>query len=152
MLKFPSLKKYLTIKIECNSRPWPSIQRYLFWTPVLWGHWLWNNCLYYGDILSTTDRAVVGYWWKYCPLVQLVAHQIWAAAWQNQLSLKCAQRRQETSLCTQRIANDPMYLHTDSEGSDQTGLMPRLIWVFIGRTDHLFCFVMMQLICSKTSM
>ena len=27
-----------------------------------------------------------------------------------------------------------MVLHADSEDSDQTGWMPRLIWVFIGRT------------------
>ena len=152
MLKFPSLRKYLTIKIECNSRPWPSVQRYWFWTPVLRGHWLWNNCLYYGDILSTTDRAVASYWWKYCPLVLLVAHQMWAAAWQNQLSVKVCPAKTEPSLCTQRIANDPRYFHMDSEGFDQTGLMPRLIWVFTRRTDHLFGFVMMQLIWSKTSM
>ena len=33
-----------------------------------------------------------------------------------------------------------------SEDSDQTGRMPRLIWVFAGRTDHFIGFVMMQLI------
>ena len=33
-----------------------------------------------------------------------------------------------------------------SEDSDQTGPMPRLIWVFAGRTCHFVCFVMRQLI------
>ena len=32
------------------------------------------------------------------------------------------------------------------EVSDQTGRMPRLIWVFAGCTDHFVCFVMRRLI------
>ena len=40
----------------------------------------------------------------------------------------------ESSLCTQWVAKDPMFLHAGSEDSDQTGRMPRLIWVFAGRT------------------
>ena len=34
----------------------------------------------------------------------------------------------------QWVAKDPRFLHADSEDSDQTGRMPRLIWVFAGRT------------------
>ena len=55
----------------------------------------------------------------------------------------CAQRRlrsawasaqsDQSSLCTQWVAKDPSFLHADSENSDQTGRMPRLIWVFAGR-------------------
>ena len=30
------------------------------------------------------------------------------------------------------VAENPMFLHADSEDSDQTGQMPRLIWVFAG--------------------
>ena len=37
-------------------------------------------------------------------------------------------------------------LHADSEDSDQTGRMPRLIWVFAWRTCHFVGFVMRQLI------
>ena len=33
----------------------------------------------------------------------------------------------ESSLCTQWVAKDPSFLHADSEDSDQTGRMPRLI-------------------------
>ena len=56
----------------------------------------------------------------------------------------CAQRRlrsawasaqsDQSSLCAQWVAKDPMFLHADSEDSDQTGRMPRQIWVFAGRT------------------
>ena len=51
----------------------------------------------------------------------------------------CAQRRlrsvwSESSLCAQWVAKDPSFLHADSDDSDQTGWMPRLIWVFAGRT------------------
>ena len=40
----------------------------------------------------------------------------------------------ESSLCAQWVAKDPSFLHADSEDSDQTGRMPRLIWVFAGCT------------------
>ena len=40
----------------------------------------------------------------------------------------------ESSLCAQWVAKDPSFLHADSEDSDQTGWMSRLIWVFAGRT------------------
>ena len=38
----------------------------------------------------------------------------------------------ESSLCDQCVAKGPSFLHVDSEDSDQTGRMPRLIWVFVG--------------------
>ena len=42
-----------------------------------------------------------------------------------------------------------MLLHADSEVSDQTGQMPRLIGVFAGHTDHFVGFfrVSTQMIC-----
>ena len=43
----------------------------------------------------------------------------------------------ESSLCAQWVAKDPSFLHAYSEDSDQTGRMPRLIWVFAGRTPIL---------------
>ena len=39
-----------------------------------------------------------------------------------------------------------MFLHVDSEDSDQTGRMPRLILVYAGRTGHFVGFVVLQLI------
>ena len=56
----------------------------------------------------------------------------------------CAQRRlrsalvsaqsDQSLLCAQSVAKGPSFLYADSEDSDQTGQMPRLIWVFAGRT------------------
>ena len=40
----------------------------------------------------------------------------------------------QSSLCAQWVAKDPSFLHVDSEYPDQTGWMPRLIWVIAGRT------------------
>ena len=51
----------------------------------------------------------------------------------------------ESSLSTQWVAKDPSFLHADSEDSDQTGRMPRLLWVFAGRTCHFVGFVMRRL-------
>ena len=34
-------------------------------------------------------------------------------------------------LCAQRVAKDPMILHADSEDSDQTARMRRLIYTFV---------------------
>ena len=57
----------------------------------------------------------------------------------------------ESSLCAQWIAKDPRFLHADSEDSDQTRWMPRLICVFAGRTCHFVGFVMRRLIYSRSS-
>ena len=75
----------------------------------------------------------------------------WDASWQSQQNDLCAQWRlwPESSQCTQWVAKDPSFLHADSEDSDQTGQMPRLIWVFAGRTCHFVGFVMGWLVYSK---
>ena len=51
----------------------------------------------------------------------------------------------ESSLCAQWIAKDPSFLHADSEDSGQNGQIPRLIWVFAGRTCHFVGFVTRRL-------
>ena len=43
----------------------------------------------------------------------------------------------ESSLCAQWVAKDPSFLHADSKDSDQTGRVPRLIWVLAGCTAIL---------------
>ena len=58
---------------------------------------------------------------------------IWATTWS------------EYSRCAQWVAKDPRFLHADSEDSDQTGRMPRLIWVFAGRS-HFVGFLVIGLI------
>ena len=52
----------------------------------------------------------------------------------TQISLGIGPVLSESSLCAQWVAKDPRFLHADSEDSDQTGRMPRLIRVFAGRT------------------
>ena len=76
-------------------------------------------------------------------------------SWQNQQNDLCAQRRlisawasvqsDQSSLCAQWVTQDKSFLRADSEDSDQTGWMPRLIWVFAGRTCHFVGFVMRRL-------
>ena len=69
---------------------------------------------------------------------------IWAASWQNQQHGMCAQRRLRSAWASTQFDQSSMsawkklgalathWAH--SEDSDQTGRMPRLIWVFAGRT------------------
>ena len=52
----------------------------------------------------------------------------------------------ESSQCTQWVAKHPRFLHADSEDSDQTGRISRLICVFAGRTDHFVGFILRWLI------
>ena len=58
----------------------------------------------------------------------------------TQISLGICPVWSESSLCTEWVAKDPTFLHANSEDSDQTGQMPRLIWVFDGRTLILLVF------------
>ena len=53
----------------------------------------------------------------------------------------------ESSLCTHWVGKDSRFLHVDSEDFYQNKRMPRLIWVFTGRTVNFVGFVMMRLIC-----
>ena len=55
----------------------------------------------------------------------------------TQISLGIRPVWSESSLCAQWVAKDPRFIHADSEDSDQTGRMPRLIWVFAERTATL---------------
>ena len=73
---------------------------------------------------------------------------IWAASWQNVQNGMCAQRRLRSALASTQFDQSSLsawaklgslaihWVHC--EGSDQTGRMPRLIWVFAGRTVILF--------------
>ena len=68
---------------------------------------------------------------------------IWAVTWKNK-QCGCAPSEHsdkpvwlEPSLCAQWVAKDPSFFHAYNEDSDQTGQMPRLIWVFAGRTVNL---------------
>ena len=60
----------------------------------------------------------------------------------TQISLGIRPVWPEFSQCAQWVAEDTMFLHADREDSDQTGRMPRLIWVFAGRR-----FTLLVLLC-----
>ena len=55
----------------------------------------------------------------------------------TQISLGTCPVWSESSLCAQWVAKDPSFLHAHSKDADQTGGMPRLIWVFAGCTTTL---------------
>ena len=61
-------------------------------------------------------------------------NKVTACSAKTQISLCIHPVWSESSLCAQWIAQDPRFLDADSEDSDQTERMPRLIWVFAGRT------------------
>ena len=70
----------------------------------------------------------------------------WLRPTKTQISLGIRPVCSEFLLCSQWVAKVPSFLHADSEDSDQTGRMPRLIWVFAGHTYYFVGFVMVQLI------
>ena len=47
----------------------------------------------------------------------------------TQISLGIRTILSESSMCAQWVTNDPNFLQVDNKDSDQTELMPRLIWV-----------------------
>ena len=68
----------------------------------------------------------------------------WASAWRMLGSLCTTQRTAKTLIRLGGRMSGSLATHwADSEDSDQTGRMPRQIWVFAGRTCH---FVMKRLI------
>ena len=60
----------------------------------------------------------------------------------NKMTVRPA--KTQSSLCAQWVAEDPSFLHADSEDSDQTGRMPRLI--FRWAHGRFVGFVMSRLI------
>ena len=80
---------------------------------------------------------------------------IWAVTWQNQQIGMCAQRRlrsawasaqsDQSSLSAWRKLRSLATHWAHREDSDQSGRMPRLNWVFAGRTCHFVGFVTMRL-------
>ena len=61
----------------------------------------------------------------------------WLCAQQRLRSAWASAQSGQSLLCSQWVAKDPSFLHEDSEDSDQTEWMPRLIWVFAGHTATL---------------
>ena len=83
--------------------------------------------------------------WTNVDFVTIFVSITWTASWnkvsemtvcsaKTQISLGIRPVWSESLLCAQWVAKDPSFLHADSEDSDQTGRMPRVIWVSAGRT------------------
>ena len=64
----------------------------------------------------------------------------------TQISLGIHPVLSESSLSAQWVAKDPSLIQANSEDSDLTGRMSRLIWVFAGRTCYFVGFGMRSLI------
>ena len=69
----------------------------------------------------------------------------------TQISLGMRPVWSESSLSAWRRLGALATHRAHSVDSDQTGRMPRLIWVFAGRTCHFVGFVTMRLICNKVN-
>ena len=65
----------------------------------------------------------------------------------TQISLGICSVWLESSLSTRRKLGSSATHWAHSEDSDQTGRMPRLIWIFAGRICHFVIFVMRWLNC-----
>ena len=63
----------------------------------------------------------------------------------TQISLGIRPVWSESSLCARSVVKDPSFLHADSEDSDQTGPIPRLIRVFVWHICHSVGFDMKRL-------
>ena len=96
-----------------------------------------------------TNTMICAVWAVLCPPVK---DFILLCETQNQQNDLCAQAKiqisqgirpvcSESSQCAHWVAEDPMFLHADSEDFDQIGWMPRLIWDSAGRKGHFVCFV-----------
>ena len=110
--------------------------------------WFYFCSIYHCDPLTWEKMELVA--WL---AVYLYTH-IWVDSWQNQQNYLCDQRRLRSAWAQRRlrstwVAEDPMFLHADSEDSDQNVRMPRLIWVFTGRKSHFVGFVMRRLIFKR---
>ena len=73
---------------------------------------------------QTLKAGFVVIWLKY-ELPHLTKPTKWPVRpAKTQISLGISPVWSESSMCAQRVAKDPSFLHADSENSDQTGAMP----------------------------
>ena len=84
---------------------------------------------------NDSQKPILG--WYYSSKTYI--HAIWIHFFnkllrKTQISLGIRPVWSESLLCAQWVAKGSVLLQADSEDSDQTGRMHRLIWVFAGRT------------------
>ena len=111
---------------------------------------LYNYCLYLSIIVKIAVQYFCTVTWRHSASLCLDKSNKRALCTQHKLrSAWASTQSDQSSLCAQWVAKDPRFLYADSEDSDQTGRMPRLI--FAGRTCHFVGFVMWWLICANGS-
>ena len=86
-------------------------------------------------VIMDSQKPILG--WYYSSKTYI--HAIWIHFFnkllrKTQISLGIRPVWSESLLCAQWVAKGSVLLQADSEDSDQTGRMHRLIWVFAGRT------------------
>ena len=88
---------------------------------------------YFPDLLRTLDRSMMSTSTSISNLIYHLSRLVTEPTkWhvrptKTQISLGIRPVWSESSLCIYWVAKDPSFLHVDSEDSDQTGRMPRLI-------------------------
>ena len=107
--------------------------------------------LYFCQCIIIESVRVLELLWRWGLIAKHMSHSMTKPTkWhvrpaKTQISLGIRPVWPESSQCAQWEAKDSAFLHADSEDSDQTRRMPRLIWAFAGRTGHFVGFVVMRL-------
>ena len=93
-----------------------------------------SKCL---DRMLTYLRCSPTWWWYSLEPPHDITNKMTVhPAKTQQISLGIHPVWSESSQCAQWVAKNPMFLHADSKDPDQTGQMPRLIWVFAWHSCH----------------
>ena len=105
--------------------------------------WSWLKCIFL--FFCTTDFLEGRFYLSFEPAHDKT-YKMTVRTAKTQISLGICPVWSQSLLCAQWVAKNSIFLHPDSKASHQTGRMPRLIWVFAGRTGHFVGFVMRRLI------
>ena len=142
-----------------NTDTW-TVRAWTFWRVVKLGlkpMWLVSTCNLWWLPVTLKCLIILGFLTLTFKIFRASAkchkESMLVTLWQNQQNGVCAQRRlgsastqsDQSSLSAWRKLGSLATYWAHSEDSDQTGRMPRLIWVFAGHTCHFSGFVVRQL-------
>ena len=148
----------------CNTKHKPQVFSDLLksiWNKTESFEFPWRDNLYTTSLCCIQTLMFFSAWWE---MAFSWAHRgllydfttIWATARQNQQNNVCPVKTQislrihtvwpDSSLSAWRTVGSLSTHRVHSEYSDQSGWMPRLIWVYAGRTCHIVGFVVLRLI------
>ena len=98
----------------------------------VWNVYMYDLFAQYLKIWTPEIISIWIVWFHYMSSDMTKTNKLTVRPAKTQISLGICPVWLESSLCTQWVAKDPRFLHVDSKDSDQTGRMPKLIWVFAG--------------------